>query len=100
MTMKKMYKVLCPLERNGHTWWTAVGVGFTNKDDSINLHLDLVPTSGPFKLQIREYTEEDQRRSAERRARVGTQATGHHPDPGASFASKEPYPSTLASAPF
>lgn len=31
--------------------WTRIGVGFVNRDDSINLLLDLLPVSG--RLQIR-----------------------------------------------
>src|SRR5450432_4083166 len=40
MTMKKMFKVLCPMEgKNGHKWWMRLGTGFPNKDDSINIYL-------------------------------------------------------------
>lgn len=31
--------------------WTRIGVGFVNRDESINLLLDLLPVSG--RLQIR-----------------------------------------------
>jgi hypothetical protein len=66
---KKMFKVLCPMEgRNGSTWWMRCGTGFKNKDDSINMYLDCVPTKAGFHLQLREVTEEDMRFDAERRA--------------------------------
>lgn len=62
--MKKMFKILTPVERNGVTHWTKLGVGFPNKDDSINLYLDGFPANG--KLQLREVDEEDLRRDRER----------------------------------
>jgi hypothetical protein len=66
---RKMYKILCPMERNGRKWWMSLGMGFTNRDASINLHLDAVPVGQTnLVLQLREYTEEDMRQSAERRA--------------------------------
>ncbi len=34
-------------------YWTRVGVGFVNRDGSMNLHLDAIPISG--KLQVRDY---------------------------------------------
>jgi hypothetical protein len=75
MTMKKMFKVLCPMEgKNGHKWWMRLGTGFPNKDDSINIYLDAVPTQAGFTLQLREVTEEDMRQSAERRAAFAPRA--------------------------
>jgi hypothetical protein len=69
MTMKKMFKVLCPMEgRNGNKWWMRLGTGFPNKDESINIYLDAIPTHAGFTLQLREVTEEDMRQNAERRA--------------------------------
>jgi hypothetical protein len=35
------------------SYWTRVGVGFVNRDGSLNLHLDAIPISG--KLQVREW---------------------------------------------
>jgi hypothetical protein len=40
-------------ERNGKSHWNRVGIGFVNRDGSINLKLDSVPVSG--ELQIRDY---------------------------------------------
>ena len=37
--------------------WTEVGVGFTNKDGSINLILNAIPIDG--KVQLREFTPMD-----------------------------------------
>ncbi|MET0593713.1 MAG: hypothetical protein ABW133_13500 [Polyangiaceae bacterium] len=40
-------------ERNDKTYWNRIGVAFTNKDGSINVKLDALPTGGT--LQIRDY---------------------------------------------
>jgi hypothetical protein len=50
-------KVLCPLERNGKTYWMRVGSAFANKDGTINVYLDAYPTDR--KLQIRDLDERD-----------------------------------------
>jgi hypothetical protein len=78
MPDRKMYKILCPMERNGRKWWMSLGMGFTNRDASINLHLDAVPVGQTnLVLQLREYTEEDQRLNAERRASFTTNRGGY-----------------------
>ena len=103
MTSKKMYKVLCPMEgHNGQKWWAKCGAAFTNKDESINLHLDMLPLRPGFTLQLREYTEEDMRQSAERRARAPSHVTGRHADPtGGDFPrAPEPLISAAERAPF
>lgn len=70
---KKMYKVLTPItKRDGQgSWFMKVGSGFTNKDDSINLYLDVVPVGiAPGKgmtLQIRELDENDLRQREQAR---------------------------------
>jgi hypothetical protein len=70
---KKMYKVFATVDlKNGGTYWMKVGAAFTNRDDSINLYLDAIPPpdrkSNRYELQIREYTEEDRRRSEANRS--------------------------------
>jgi hypothetical protein len=40
-------------ETKTHTRWMRIGVGFTNRDGSINLFLDALPL-GTNRLQIRE----------------------------------------------
>jgi hypothetical protein len=68
MTGKKMWKVICPIEKkDGTTYWMRNGVAYSNKDESINVYLDTLPRDG--KIQLREWTEEelrerDQRKSA------------------------------------
>ena len=56
-TMKVVYTVS---ERNGRSFWTRVGVGFENRDGSLNLRLDAIPTNGT--LQVREWDPEKDRR--------------------------------------
>lgn len=57
MDEKNMKVVWTITERttNGATksFWTKVGVGFVNRDGSINLRLDCIPISG--NLQVREW---------------------------------------------
>jgi hypothetical protein len=67
---KKIFKVLCPMEgRNGTKYWSRLGSGFSNRDESINIYLDVIPFGKTnVHFQLREVTEEEQRRDAERRA--------------------------------
>jgi hypothetical protein len=68
-----MFKVVSPIERNGTTYWPRCGTGFENRDQSINLYIDMIPAAakdGAIKLQVRELTEEEQRERAEKRATV------------------------------
>jgi|HubBroStandDraft_1064217.scaffolds.fasta_scaffold126420_2 hypothetical protein len=41
----------------GKSFWTRVGVGFVNRDGSINLRLDAIPISGT--LNVRDWEERD-----------------------------------------
>jgi hypothetical protein len=57
--MKAVYTVI---ERGqGKSFWVRVGVGFTNRDGSINLRLDAIPVNGS--LQVREWSEPYERRA-------------------------------------
>lgn len=48
------YKVAYVItERNEKAYWTRIGVAFTNRDGSLNVKLDALPTGGT--LQIRDY---------------------------------------------
>ena len=50
----KKLKVVCPITtQDGKTFWRGMGLGFANKDGSINIYLDGLPVNG--KLQIREW---------------------------------------------
>lgn len=50
-TMKAVYTVVD--RGQGKSFWTRVGVGFTNRDGSLNLRLDALPVSGT--LQVRDW---------------------------------------------
>jgi len=66
--MKKMWKVVCPIEKKDGTgtWWARLGNAHTNKDESINVYLDTLPMNG--KIQLREWTEEELRERDQRRS--------------------------------
>jgi hypothetical protein len=54
-SMKVVYTVV---ERSpGKSFWTRVGVGFVNRDGSINLRLEAIPINGT--LQVRDWEERD-----------------------------------------
>jgi len=54
-------KVLCPVERpDNKTSWLRAGNAFDNKDGSINVYLDVLPSNG--RLQIRDFDERDRAR--------------------------------------
>jgi hypothetical protein len=78
--MKKMFKILCPIERkDGSTHWMRVGTGFPNRDDSVNLYLDVLPANQ--KLQLRELDAEDMKaREAGSKRPERAQKIGDTPD--------------------
>ena len=52
---KKPYKVVYTVverKRDGKPYWVRIGAAFTNRDNSLSVHLDAVPTNGT--LQIRD----------------------------------------------
>src|ERR1043165_9895801 len=78
---KKMFKVISPVEkRDGGKYWMRCGVGYRNKDESINMYIDAFPiTAGkdgkPRTLQLREMTEEELRERSEKRASYAARGT-------------------------
>lgn len=52
MNESKMKVAYVITQRNGKNHWTRIGVGFVNRDGSINIKLEAVPVSG--ELQIRD----------------------------------------------
>jgi hypothetical protein len=40
--------------RNGRNYWTRVGTAFVNRDGSLNLRFDYVPTDPQTTIQVRE----------------------------------------------
>jgi hypothetical protein len=47
----------------GKSYWTRVGVGFVNRDGSITLKLDALPTNGTLQVREWESREEGARRN-------------------------------------
>jgi hypothetical protein len=78
---KKMFKVISPVDkRDGGKFWMRCGVGYTNKDESINMYIDALPiTAGkdgkPLTLQLRELTEEEMRERSEKRSSYSSRGT-------------------------
>lgn len=80
---KKRFNVVCPVDRkDGKTSWLKVGVGFTNRDNSINMILDAYPVNQ--RLQLRDADEEP--RFAGDGARGGGRMRTHGPGEGVSEA--------------
>lgn len=55
-TMKAVWTMVERTPQGGgaaKTYWTRVGVGFVNRDGSLNLRLDAIPINGV--LQVREW---------------------------------------------
>lgn len=50
---KEIKAVYAITERGGKSYWTRIGIGFVNRDQSITVKLDAVPVSG--QIQIREW---------------------------------------------
>lgn len=72
MTNSKRFKVLAIMPKSDGTgdYFTRVGNAFENKDQSINVYMDLLPlNTKQVKLQIRELTEQDLRERESYRAR-------------------------------
>jgi hypothetical protein len=52
--MKNMKAVYTVIDRGqGKSFWVRIGVGFTNREGSLNIRLDAVPVNGA--LQVREW---------------------------------------------
>jgi len=48
--MSERMKVLCPMERQGKTYWMRIGSAFKNADESINVYLDAYPANGKLRI--------------------------------------------------
>lgn len=62
---KKHYRVAYTIvERNQRKRWVRIGVAFDNRDGSINVLLDAVPTNGT--IQLRKWVPEEAREGPRR----------------------------------
>lgn len=72
MAEKQMKSVYTVVERDNKSHWMKLGIGFVNKDGSINVKLDALPTNKS--LQIRDYESPE-----DREARFGRAGDGFVP---------------------
>jgi hypothetical protein len=56
--MKSVYTIV---DRGGKTYWVRIGVGYTNRDGSLNLKLDAVPVNAT--LHVRDWEPSENRRA-------------------------------------
>ncbi|MBK9071724.1 MAG: hypothetical protein IPL79_12090 [Myxococcales bacterium] len=50
---KKRFNVVSPVERkDGKTFWVRIGVGYANRDNSINMYLDALPVNQRLQLRV------------------------------------------------
>lgn len=74
---KQMKVVYTVVERApGKSYWVRIGVGFVNKDGSLNLKLDAVPTNGSLQVRDWEPPPETADNSARPRVRPSGAALG------------------------
>ena len=84
-TKKRMFKVISPIDkRDGTKFWMRCGVGYTNKDESINMYIDALPVNAGkdgrgLTLQLRELTEEDMRERSEKHSSYAARGTVGRP---------------------
>ena len=52
ITLKDVYTISERAGAEEKSRWTRVGIGFVNRDNSINIVLDAIPTNG--RLQVRD----------------------------------------------
>jgi hypothetical protein len=79
MLQKRTFKVLTAISKHdGGHFWLRVGSGHVNKDESINVYLDVMPKD--FKFTLRLLDEEDlKRRDAYRASQREDGASDHAP---------------------
>ena len=65
METSQMKIVYAITERGDRSYWTRVGVAYTNRDGSLNLRLDAFPVNGT--LQVRDWTPKEEGVSENRR---------------------------------
>ena len=57
--LQKVVYTIVERQKDGRKFWLRIGAAFENRDGSLNVHLDAVPTNG--KLQVRDYQPSDER---------------------------------------
>lgn len=77
MDSSKLKVVYAITERGEKSYWTKIGVAYTNRDNSITIKLDAVPVGGT--MQVRDWTPRDEQPAhtdGRPPARRGNGATG------------------------
>ena len=82
---KNLKSVYTIVDRGGKTFWVRIGVGFTNRDGSLNLKLDAIPVNAT--LHVRDW-EPYERRTDASEAQARSRAPRPHD------ASREPEPAS------
>jgi hypothetical protein len=59
---KNLKSVYTIVDRGGKTFWVRIGVGFTNRDGSLNLKLDAIPVNAT--LHVRDWEPYERRTDA------------------------------------
>ena len=77
MDPNKMKVVYTLTERGDKSYWTRIGVAYVNRDGSLNLKLDAMPTNGT--MHVRDWTARDEQQPAEQRSRRGNGAPAPEP---------------------
>lgn len=70
---KVVYSISDAKNANGKSWWTRIGVAFTNRDGSITLKLDCIPLGGT--MQVRDYEPREFDRDARSTSSFGASPT-------------------------
>lgn len=60
ITLKDVYMITERENSPDKAFWTRVGVGFVNRDNSINIILDALPVNGRLHLRDRRKSKETQ----------------------------------------
>ena len=62
-TQRKMKQLVAAVQRgegaDKRSYWTRVGVAFENRDGSLNLRFDFLPTDPTTTIQLRNFDERD-----------------------------------------
>lgn len=78
---KNMKSVYTIVDRGGKTFWVRIGVGFTNRDGSLNLRLDAIPVNGSLHVRDWEPYEKRDDNNAQARGRPAKRDTSQEPEP-------------------
>jgi len=78
-SMKIVYTIT---ERGERSHWNRIGVGYINRDGSINIKLDAIPVNGT--MQVRDWTARDEQAAQDSRKgpKGASRNTSHSPIDG------------------